>query len=233
MASLMPVVFLPGLLCDGALWAKSIEALQDRIEPFVPRLTEYDTIGYLAAHVLREAPPQFSLAALSMGGYVAFEIMRQAPERVLRLCLFNTSARADTPEQVERRRSLLALSKQGAFKGVTPQLLPLLVHPQHLEDTGIMATILAMAMRVGREAFQRQQNAILNRIDSRPTLPRIACPTRVVAGQEDMLTPPDIMHEIAHGIPGSKFTTLKQCGHLAPLEQPEICVELMQRWLES
>lgn len=180
----------------------------------------------------RQGAAAFALAGLSMGGYVAFEIMRRAPERVLKLCLVDTAARPDTAEQQERRRGLIMLSKSGKFKGITPRLLPQLVHPSRMQDTALTSLVMAMAERVGREAFQRQQTAILNRPDSRPTLKAIACPTLVAGGRQDLLTPIDIIREIAEGIPQASFAIVENCGHLPPLEQPEKMTALLRRWLE-
>lgn len=226
-----PVLFLPGLLCDDALWAQPIKALSNQISPLVADLTGGANVADLARQALAKAPPQFGLVGLSMGGYVAFEIMRQAPERVLKLCLFDTSARPDTPEQRERRQMLLALSKSGQFKGVTPRLLPLLLHPEHLGNQVITETVMAMAERVGRDAFNRQQTAILNRPDSRPVLADIHCKTIVVVGDQDAITPPDVVREIASGIAGAEYHCVAQSGHLPPLEQPEQATGLIARWL--
>jgi pimeloyl-ACP methyl ester carboxylesterase len=199
----------------------------------VADLTRHDSIAALAKDALEKAPPRFALAGLSMGGYVAFEIMRQAPERVLRLALFDTSARPDTPEQQERRRLLLAMARGGQFRGVTPRLLPQLLSPDHLQDEALTGCVMAMAERMGREAFQRQQTAILNRIDSRPGLAAIRCPALVAGGHQDAITPPDILREIADGIPGAAFHLIENCGHLAPLEQPETVARLIRAWVEG
>jgi pimeloyl-ACP methyl ester carboxylesterase len=187
----------------------------------------------LAKDVLATAPPQFALAGLSMGGYVAFEIMRQAPQRVVKLCLLDTSARPDTTEQAERRRLLMAMCREGHFKGVTPRLLPTLIHPDRMQDKEVTGTIMAMAERVGRDAFLRQQNAILNRADSRASLKDIRCPVQVIGGKDDTLTPPDILREISSGIPGARINLIDACGHLSPLEKPYEVSTLMRRWLES
>src|SRR5689334_1603718 len=160
--SRVPLLFLPGLLCDGRLWRDQAEALADLAEPVVADLTQDESVEEMAKRALAAAPERFALAALSMGGYVAFAIMRCAPERVLRLCLLDTSARQDTPEQRRRRRGLIALSKTGRFKGVTPRLLPQLVHPDRLDDAALAEEIMAMADRIGKEAFLRQQTAILD-----------------------------------------------------------------------
>ena len=123
------------------------------------------------------------------------------------------------------------MSRSGQFKGVTPRLLPMLIHPSRLQDEALTSTIMSMAERVGREAFQNQQTAIMNRIDSRPFLKDIKCPAHVVGGHQDALTPPEILREIADGIRGSKLTLIENCGHLPPLEQPESAVRVLREIL--
>ena len=227
-----PLILLPGLLCDAALWQYQLSALAEFAEPAVADLTEADAIGLLAQSVLDRAPPRFALAGLSMGGYVAFEILRRAPDRVTRLALLDTSARADTDELRQRRHGLIELARLGKFKGVTPRLLPLLLHPDHLVEpfTGI---VTAMAERVGQAAFIRQENAILNRIDSRPSLAAIRVPTLVLCGDADTLTPPALAAEIADGIPGARLTLIEGSGHLTPLERPETVNRALLDWLND
>jgi pimeloyl-ACP methyl ester carboxylesterase len=226
-----PLILLPGLLCDEALWQHQIKALEDMAECRVADTVRHDNMADLARDVLADAPAQFALAGLSMGGYVAFEIMRQAPERVTKLCLLDTSARADTPEQKKRRQLLLAMSREGQFKGVTPRLLPLLIHPDRMQDAALTGLIMAMAERVGRDAFHNQQTAIMNRPDNRPLLKSIRCPVQVIGGHQDEITPPNIVREIADGIPGTRLDVIEHCGHLSPLEQPEEVNGIMKRWL--
>jgi len=233
MSSRLPLLLVPGLLCDHALWQHQVAFLQDMAQCRITNTTHHDRIDALARDVLAHAPRQFALAGLSMGGYVALEIMRQAPDRVLRLCLLDTSARADTEAQQERRRLLLAMSKSGQFKGVTPRLLPMLIHPDRTDDIALTDIITSMAERVGRDAFQKQQTAILHRIDSRPYLRNIHCPVQVLGGEQDAITPPDILREIAEGIPNARLDMIPDCGHLSPLEQPETVNRLMKRWLAA
>lgn len=227
------IVFLPGLLCDARLWQAQTEALAGNFECHVPALDTEDNIPALARNVVAEAPERFSLVGLSMGGYVAMEIMRQAPERVKRLMLCDTSARPDTQEQKERRQTLLTLSRSGKFKGVTPRLLPSLIHPDRLPDTAVTEPILAMAARIGREGFQRQQTAIMGRIDSRPFLPNITCPTMIVVGANDQLTPLPIAQEMAALTPHAGLEIIPHCGHLPPLEQPDAFNQLLRAWLKA
>lgn len=227
------MVLLPGLLCDHALWQNQSKSLETIAACQVADITQSDRLDAIARDVLAKAPAQFALAGLSMGGYVALEIMRQAPERVLKLCLLDSSARPDTAEQASRRRLLLAMSKAGQFKGVTPRLLPMLISPSRLEDKDLTHIIMAMAERVGRDAFHNQQTAILNRIDSRPFLKDIHCPVQLIVGAEDTLTPPDIMREVKELIPGAHFNIIPSCGHLSALEKPENVTRLMQAWLKT
>lgn len=228
-----PLILLPGLLCDAALWARQIDDLADMADSTVADVGAHDDVGALAAEVLARAPDRFALAALSMGGYVAFEIMRRAPLRVSRLALFDTSARPDTAEQTRRRRLLVELGRSGRFRGVTPRLLPSLVHSDRLNDVALTRVIAEMAERVGRDAFERQQTAIMNRPDSRPLLAHVTCPTLVAVGRQDVLTPPALAEEIAAAIPGARLAYIEDSGHLPSLERPNVVSALMREWLSS
>lgn len=233
MSARTPLVLLPGLLCDAALWRHQTDTLADIAEITVADLTGDDRFDDMARTVLKAAPETFALAGLSMGGYVAHEIMRQAPDRVTRLALLDTSARADTPEQSERRRAFIEQTRRGDFKGVTSRLLPMLIHPDRLEDGDLTGTITTMAEGVGREAFLRQQNAIMNRPDCRRDLGAIHCPTLVLCGRQDALTPLAGHQEMADGIPDSKLVVIEDCGHMAPLERPRAVSAVMRYWLQA
>jgi pimeloyl-ACP methyl ester carboxylesterase len=226
------LVLIPGLLCDATLWRAQIEDLADMAQPWVADVTGDDSIAAMAQRVLAEAPPgRFTLAGLSMGGYVAQAIMRAAPDRVARLALLDTSARADTAEQSARRRGLIELAEKGEFQGVTPRLLPVFLHPDRLSDKPLTDAVMAMTARVGKDAFLRQQRAIIGRIDNRPNLPAISCPTLVLCGREDQLTPLAGHEEIASLIPGARLEVIEECGHLSTMERPwEVSVALRQ-WL--
>jgi pimeloyl-ACP methyl ester carboxylesterase len=219
------------LLCDGALYEAQIAALADVAASIVGDLTRHDSIPGMAAAMLGEMPEYFSLAGLSMGGYVAQEIMRQAPHRVIRLALLDTSARADTDEQRARRHGLIELAGIGHFKGVTPRLLPLLIHEDHLTDQKLVDTVIGMAERVGHDGFLRQQTAIMGRRDGRADLKRIACPTLVLCGRQDALTPVALHEEMAAAIRGAKLVVVEDCGHLSMLEQPDLVTGALRDWL--
>lgn len=226
-----PVVMVPGLLCDGALWAPQIKWLSDIADVSIGDTLKDDSFEGMAARILAEAPAEFSLAGLSMGGYVCMEIMRQAPQRVKRLALFDTSGRSDTPEQTKRRKGLIELAKIGKFKGVTPRLLPLLIHPDRQDDEALTRIVIDMAGRVGQEGFLRQQTAIMNRPDRRTEMQGYALPTMIVCGREDALTPLELHEEMAAMIPQSRLCIIEECGHLSTLEQPQAATALMRDWL--
>ena len=225
------VVLLPGLLCDAALWAHQTAGLATVADIWVADLTGAESIDDLAESVLNQAPDRFALAGLSMGGYVALAILRLAPERVDRLALVDTSARADTREQSRRRRGLIALARRGKFKGVTPRLLPMLIHPDRLEDEPLVGAVMAMAERVGTDAFIRQERAILDRPDSRHRLAEIVCPTLVVCGRQDAVTPLDLSEEMTGLLPRARLAVIEDCGHLSTMERPETVTALLREWL--
>ena len=230
MTDRIPLVFLPGLLCDARLWRDQARDLADIADPTIADLTQDSSVGAMAERVLATAPPRFALAALSMGGYVAFEIMRRAPERVTRLALFDTSAAPDSPDRQARRKSSIATLALGRFVGVSKRMLPQLVASHHVDDA-VGDEVRAMAERVGAQAFLRQQKAILTRPDSRPVLASITVPTLVVVGADDLTTPPDAARAIHDGIAGSTFEILPDCGHLPALEEPRRTTALLREWL--
>ena len=228
------LVLIPGLLCDSLLWDAQIAALDSHAACWVADHTRSDTMAAVAADVLREAPfERFALAGLSMGGYVALEIMRQNARRVNRLALLDTSARADTPEQLQKRRGLIALAKRGRFMGVTQGLLPLFIHPNRLRDEKLVTTIREMSRNIGRDAFIRQEEAIMSRADSLPLLSSIACPTLVLCGRQDAVAPLDRHEEMAAGISGATLEVIEDCGHLSTLERPAEVSDALKRWLSA
>lgn len=232
-AARQPLILLPGLLCDHALWQPQLAGLADVADMSVADLTQAESVEGMAADVLRIAPQHFALAGLSMGGYVALAVLRQAPERVTRLALLDTTARPDTPERTRLRQLLMAQARVGEFKGISPRLLPEWIHPSRVGDKALAQTVIDMAGRVGRDAFLRQQTAIIGRRDSRPGLSRIACPTLVLCGRQDKTTPLEVMTEIAADIPNSRLVVIEECGHLSTLEQPDAVNAAMRAWLAA
>lgn len=225
------IYILPGLLEDADGFKQVIDALADAATCIVADLTRADTIAGMAKDALKQAPEgKLALAGHSMGGYVALEIMRTAPERVERLALLNTNARADSPESIENRRRLMTLADRD-MEAVVEALMPKLMTAEHAKDPLRTGTIGAMKMAIGKDAFKRQQLAIIGRVDSRPHLARISIPTLVIAGREDAIMPVEWLEELAHGIAGARLEVIERCGHMAPLEKPAEVARLMRRWI--
>jgi len=229
----MQLILIPGLICTDALWAPQIAALSDIAEITVADHRRHDAIADIAAALLQSAPPRFALAGLSMGGYVALEVMGQAPHRVTNLALLDTSARADDPAKQAERRALIDQAGMGRFRGVSDRLLPLFVHPERLKDKALGDIVYRMAEETGRDAFIRQQRAILSRPDYRAGLAAIAAPTLVLCGRQDRLTPLHLHEEMAAAIPDADLAVVETCGHLSTLERPDAVNQAMRRWLTT
>lgn len=229
----LPVVLVPGLNCSLRLFEPQLPALW-RIGPVV--VADHrsdDSISAIARRILADAPPRFALLGLSMGGYIAFEIMRQAPSCVAGLALLDTSARPESPEQTVRRKAQIDMARSGRFDEISEQMYAVLSRPAGQGDARMQQIIRAMAVDTGPDAFIRQQTAIMGRADSRPTLSTLRCPTLVVVGDDDKLTPPELADEIAQGIPGARLEVVAQCGHLSTLDQPERVTALLDSWLRT
>lgn len=227
------ILLLPGLLNDASLFTEQMVALSALGSVQVGDLTRSDSIGELAADVLAGAPDgRLVLVGLSMGGYVAFEIMRTAPQRVSALVLMDTTARPDTPEASALREELIKLAETD-LEAVTERLLARLSHPDLMNQPAVRGVIQSMASGLGKEVFIRQQRAIMSRPDSRPTLAGIACPTLVICGREDQITPPEMAEEIAAGIKHAELKIIEQCGHLSTLDQPEQVSNLLLEWIKA
>jgi pimeloyl-ACP methyl ester carboxylesterase len=227
----LPVILVPGLLCSARLYAAQIDALWPFGPVTVADHRRDDSVDAIARRILAEAPPRFALAGLSMGGYIAFAMWRQAPDRIERLALLDTSARNDTPEQTERRRGAIAKAEAGQFDAVFEAFYPALVHKNRHGDAELKRTVRGMADATGVEAFIRQQKAIMGRPDMRPELAKIRCKTLVLVGEGDDLTPPPLAQEIAAGIPGAQLAVIPDSGHLSTLERPEPVTQALVEWM--
>lgn len=229
----MNLVMLPGLSNGASLFEHQADSLADLVCTTVVDLTGSDSIAGLAEDALAQAPAgPFMLAGISLGGYVAFEIMRQAGERVQALVLLSTSARPDTPETTTAREELITLAGTD-FPAVIERLLARMAHPEHANKPEVGGMFQSMATGLGDEVFVRQQHAIMGRADSRASLAAIRCPTLILCGRQDLLTPPDLHRELAAGITGAQLQVIEDCGHLLPLEQPEQVTTLLRDWLSE
>lgn len=225
------LVMLPGLLLDRRLFAPQIAALGQAVEVSAPELWHFDQIGAAAAAVLEQAPATFALAGLSLGGYVAFEIMRQAPQRVTRLALLNTRAGPDDDQTRAGRERQMSEAAGGEFEKVIEELHPHWLLPERVADHGLREQLREMARAVGPDGFAREQKIIMSRPDSRAGLPAIRCPTLVLCGRQDQVTPPERHDEVAALIPDATLVVVPHCGHLSPIEQPDAVTAQLKAWL--
>lgn len=228
-----PILLVPGLGGSPRIYAPVMPALWRYGPVTVANHIRDDDLAAIARRILAEAPPRFALAGHSMGGYIAFEIIRQAPGRVTKLALLNTQARPDTPEAATRRRGQIARAQAGEYHAVLDELFPGFVHPSRREDTSLRKLVHDMGDDIGADAFVRQLTAIMGRADSRPTLASIKCPTLVLTGDEDNTIPNSLSKEMADGIPGAKLVILPHCGHLSQPEQPEAVAAALVDWLRN
>ena len=227
------LVLLPGLLNTKRLFKHQIDNLADIADVIVPELFRHDSLGAMAEEILQMAPPRFALGGFSMGGYVCFEILRRAAERIERLALIDTQATPDTPEATARRHGFIEQTKLGKFHGVQPSLLPQIVHRDRLGDSAVVQPILDMAAKVGADGFVREQTAIMARPDSRPLLVDIRVATVVIVGRQDQATPLQRSQEMAADISHSQLVVLEDCGHMSPLEKPAEVTAALRRWLNT
>ena len=229
----LPTVLIPGLLCTPRLYADQLPALW-RLGPVTVAVhNRDDSMNAIARRILSTAPERFALAGLSMGGYISFEILRQAPERVAKLVLLDTNARSDTPEQSAQRRAQMQTAQEGRLGEVIDMLFPRWVHARRWGDEALKRIVRTMAQEVGADGFVRQQTAISRRPDSRPGLRAIRCPALVIVGDGDVLVPAEHAEEMANGIPGARLVTIPDSGHLATLEQPAAVTRAMAEFLGS
>lgn len=228
--NLPQLLLLPGLLNDGELWRDQVTGLADVARCRVADLTRGESLRDLAEQVLAEAEPTFALAGFSMGGYVAQEIARIAPERIERLALIDTAIRADTPERAAQRRAVnAAASHEGAFLGVADRLMASYVDPSRLADKDLTGRIQAMTQRLGREVFLRQNG--LPREDGAVALRALRCPIVIICGEHDAITPLAGQHEMARAIGCTHMVVIPNTGHMTPMEAPEAVNAALRRWL--
>ena len=225
-----PFLLVPGLNCDARVYAGVAQALWPFGPVTIASHQTGDRMETIAKAILADAPPRFALIGFSMGGYICFEILRQAPERVLKLGLLDTTARPDSEESTANRRRMIALARKGRFIDAIEQTFPRSVHEENAGSSDLYAIHRGMAEANGPAIYEQQQEAIIHRQDSRPSLAAIKVPTLVVVGEGDQITPPDAAREMHEAIAGSRLLVVPRAGHLALLEQPEPVHAALKEW---
>ncbi len=233
MSDRLPLILIPGLLCTARLWAHQVEHLADIAIPQVIDHRGHSTVADLATRILAEAPPRFALAGLSMGGYTAMELFRQAPERIDRIAFLDTAYLADRPEQSEGRQAAMKRAREVGIEEVMRTLLPGWVAKEKLEDQAFVSEAVQMALDTGVDGFIDQQKVIMSRPDSTETLKAITCPALVLVGELDQLTPVEVHEEMARIIPQADLAVIQGAGHLSTMEKPEAVTEYLRQWLNK
>ncbi|HEV2598808.1 alpha/beta fold hydrolase [Sphingopyxis sp.] len=228
----LPIVLITGQLLTDAVWQPLLDAWPDR-DVIVADNRSDDTIEGFAQRLLDNAPPKFALVAHAMGGFVAFEVMRRAPERVAKLALISTLASADGPAQTARRQGYIDLVESGNFDRVVEERIPILFPEEKRNDEHLLGIARQMAANTGADTFLAQQRAIMARIDSRPRLHEIAVPTLLIWGEKDGITSRAHHDEILDAIPGARLEVIAGAGHLPTVEAPEAVVPLLSEFIDA
>lgn len=230
------LMLLPGLMCDRTVWLGQIDALSHAWDCRVPNYEAQSDLGAMAEIVLEVAPDQFAMAGHSMGGRVALEVMRRAPERVMRLALLDTGHTALAPgeageKEVAGRLRLVNMAYEKGMRTMGNEWLQGMVHPARLHDQTLCNLILDMIESKTPELFEGQIQALINRPDAIEVLKAIDCPTTFICGREDAWSTPEKHYEMANLVRFSKVEIIEDCGHMSTVEQPEAMNEVLIRWL--
>jgi pimeloyl-ACP methyl ester carboxylesterase len=227
------LLFLPGLASDARMWRAQCEALAEW-QPAVPDVhTKHSTLPDMASALLREFAGDLVLCGASMGGMLAMEAARQAPERVAGLALLGTSARPESPEMRQVREAAIGLFAQGKLREVIEPNIAFAFHPSRANDAPLVGTYLDFVLGAGAEQLIRQNRAVITRPDARTHLPRLRCPTLVMCGDADQLAPLECSQEIASLVPQAQLVVVPGCGHMLTMEQPQFVNSALRRWLEA
>lgn len=230
----LPLLLLPGTLCDGALFAHQLAHLTDICAPRVVDVHHQDTLAAVGAYVLAQVDGPFAVAGLSYGGIVALELWRQAPQRVVKMALLNTNPRAASEQTRRNQQQFVGMAHLGEFREVTTDYLKdVMLHPDHQQDLALRDEVLRMAQRIGVRGFVNEVKAQLARPDSAPDLPHITCPVLVLTGREDFVVPVAVHEAMAAALPNSRLVIVEHCGHLSTMEQPEIVTGALREWLTA
>ena len=230
-----PLVLLPGLVCDAQVWKHARAALAPRAPVLIPDYGLLDSLGDMAELVLRNAPPRFALAGHSMGGRVALEVLRRAPERLAALALLDTGTQAlASGDAGERERAgrfeLLAIARQQGMAAMAARWVQGMVWKPRLADTVLVQDVIDMFARRSADMFAAQISALLARPDAGDLLAAIRCPTLVLCGEEDSWSPPQRHRDMAAQIPGATLVMVPECGHMCTMERPEAVTRALLEW---
>ena len=227
-----PLVLLPGTLCDASLFEHQVQHLTDVTQPIVVDVHHQDKLPDVARYVLDQVDGQFAVAGLSYGGIVAFELWRQAPDRILKMALLNTNPYPASEQTRVSQQRFVGMAHLGEFREITTDFLKdVMLHPDHQKDQILRQKVLKMADSIGVEGFVNEIKAQLARPSAMPDLPDIQCPVLVLTGREDYIVPVEAHKAMAAQLPNARLNIVEHCGHLSTIEQPEIVTNALRDWL--
>jgi pimeloyl-ACP methyl ester carboxylesterase len=223
-----PLILLPGLLSNDTVFQHQITQLGHMTDIHVITLENVNSPDAMTDKILKLAPPQFMLAGHSIGGWIALRLMKIAPERIIKLCILNTAARGIDSSELSARQTILDRIDNGEFQTIAFEIAEKFVFNKHIQQT-----VLNMFLQVGEQALINQTRAMMMREDLRDTLPAIHCKTLVIHAEQDRRFTLDLVRELSHLIPNSRFKVIPQCGHMSPMEHPQQITDLMREWAVS
>jgi pimeloyl-ACP methyl ester carboxylesterase len=229
----IPILLIGGLNCSARMYQHQIPVLWRYGPVMVCDHRSADSVEALASAILESAPPRFAIVGHSMGGFIGLEILRRCADRVHSLALLSSSARPSSDQETLIREQRVAIAKAGRTAEIPPLHYAKNVHPSRQSDDQLRAIHRTMTEEVGTLGYLNQQQAIGTRPDARPGLASIKCPTLVLVGDADSITPPEHAEEMAREIPGSRLVVIPECGHLSTLEKPELVNAALQAWCET
>lgn len=229
----MTLVLLPGLAGDAVMWEAQCAALA-RWQPQVTDVhMRHASIEAMAAALLDEHPGELVLCGASMGGIVAMEAARQAPQRLRGLALLGTIAQPELPEWRQLREAAMRLFAEGRVREVIEPNVAMAFHPDQASNAALARRYVDFVLRAGAGQLIAQNRAVIARPDARAHLPRLRCPVLVLCGDSDQLTPPEFSREIASLVPQAQLVIVPRCGHMLTMEQPEAVNAALAAWLAS
>ncbi|WP_425640796.1 alpha/beta fold hydrolase [Marinomonas gallaica] len=227
------LVCLTGLLCDQRVWQPVASLLESEVSVQIISFSGFDNITQMARHVLASVEGTFALAGHSMGGRVALEVYRLAPERITHLALMNTGVHPKSEKELPGRLRLLELAKQEGTSVLSKEWLAPMMSPKGLANTALMHDLGNMVCRYSVEAFEKQLRALIDRPDAESILPSIVVPTLLLSGTEDHWSPVSQHQTIQEHLASSKLVVIEEAGHMAPIESPQAVAEAMMVWLKT
>jgi len=225
------LIMIPGTLCDASLFAEQQKGLSSIADCYVASNTSSASLKKVAKNILNTYSGDLTIMGLSYGGIIAFELLRQAPDRIKKVILLNTNYKKPSEQTKINQQRFIGMAYLGEFKEITSTILiDAMLHPINAKKQALRATVLNMAINVGVDGFYNQVKAQLGRPDSTSDLKKIQCPTLIITGREDIICPLKLHEEMAEAIPNSTLNIIEECGHLSTLEQPQLVNNVIINW---